>query len=103
MPEAGAIVVKAIQAIATAVQAEKQEQLRQDRQDSRKDVSAETWVEELRDAAPEVDAGTCVTQWRGEDCDYGMVVEGLLRRDEGGRLRGDVCGEWHHLSPHIVR
>ena len=67
------------------------------------DVSAETWVEELRDAAPEVDAGTCVTQWRGEDCDYGMVVEGLLRRDEGGRLRGDVCGEWHHLSPHIVR
>ena len=53
------------------------------------DVSAETWVEELRDAAPEVDAGTCVTQWRGEDCDYGMVVEGLLRRDEVRRLRGD--------------
>jgi hypothetical protein len=56
------------------------------------DVSAETWVEELRHVAPEVDAGTCVTQWRGEDCDYGMVVEGLLRRDEGGRLRGDVFG-----------
>jgi len=44
VPEAGAIVVKAIQAIATPVQAEKQEQLRQDRQDSRKDVSAETWL-----------------------------------------------------------
>jgi hypothetical protein len=56
------------------------------------DVSAQTWAEELRHAAPEVDAGTCVTQWRGEDCDYGMVVEGLLRRDEVRRLRGDVFG-----------
>jgi len=56
------------------------------------DVSARTWAEELRHSAPEVDAGTCVTQWRGEDCDYGMVVEGLLRRDEVSSLRGDVFG-----------
>jgi hypothetical protein len=36
-----------------------------------------------------VDAGTGVTRWQGEDCDYGMAVEVLLRRDER-RLRGDV-------------
>jgi hypothetical protein len=32
-------------------------------------------------AAPGVDARTCVTRWRGEDCDYGMAVEGLLHKD----------------------
>ena len=31
--------------------------------------------------APKVDSTTAVTKWRGEDCDYGMVVEGLLGRD----------------------
>jgi hypothetical protein len=47
-------------------------------------VSAEASAEALSFAAPAVDAGTCVTQWRGEDCDYGMAVEGLLHRDRGG-------------------
>ena len=53
-------------------------------------VSAETSAEALSFSAPGVDAGTCVTRWRGEDCDYGMAVEGLLYRDRGERLRGDV-------------
>jgi hypothetical protein len=35
----------------------------------------------LAASAPQVDAKTCVTQWRGESCDYGVAVEALLRRD----------------------
>tara|TARA_R110001592_G_scaffold215025_1_gene468210 strand:+ start:68145 stop:69548 length:1404 start_codon:yes stop_codon:yes gene_type:complete len=45
------------------------------------DVSAETSRGALRAIAPKVDYETAVTNWRGEDCDYGMVVEGLLGRD----------------------
>ena len=48
------------------------------------DVSAETSSQELQRMAPAVDARTCVTRWEGEDCDYGMAVEALLRRDGGG-------------------
>ena len=69
-PEAGALVVKAIEAIANPEQDE--------------NVSAETSRRTLVAIAPEVDAMTAVTQWRGEDCDYGMVVDGLLARDGGG-------------------
>jgi predicted restriction endonuclease len=47
-------------------------------------VSAETSRRALLAIAPEVDSTTAVTRWRGEDCDYGMVVEGLLGRDGGG-------------------
>jgi hypothetical protein len=54
-------------------------------------VSAETCAVALEQMAPGVDARTCVTKWRGEDCDYGMAVEGLLGRDEGRRLRGDAA------------
>ena len=82
-PEAGAMVVKAIQAIAAPEQAERQVQIRQEMKDSQQDVSAETSVDALSCGAPDVDAGTCVTSWRGEDCDYGMAVEALLWRDEG--------------------
>ncbi len=89
--EAGALVVKAIQAIATPVQAEKQEQLQQDRQESPKDVSAETSANALSCAAPDIDSGTCVSNWRGEDCDYGLAIEALLVRDDSRRLRGDVA------------
>jgi Domain of unknown function (DUF222)/HNH endonuclease len=53
------------------------------------DVSAETSAHGLQQMAPAVDAGTCVPQWQGEDCDYGMAVEALLQRDGGMRLRGD--------------
>lgn len=35
----------------------------------------------LAQMAPAVDAGTCVTHWRGERCDYGMAVDGLLGRE----------------------
>ena len=35
----------------------------------------------LAQMAPGVDAGTCVTKWRGERCDYGMGVDGLLGRE----------------------
>ena len=55
-------------------------------------VSAETSAGALSAGAPDVDAGTGVTRWQGEACDYGMAVEALLRRDEGARLRGDVSG-----------
>jgi hypothetical protein len=48
------------------------------------DVSAETSDATLRHLAPEVNAETCVTRWRGEDCDYGMAVEVLLGRDTVG-------------------
>jgi len=63
-PEAGAMVIKAIEAVANPVDEE--------------DVSAETCRRALLAIAPEVDSTTAVTRWRGEDCDYGMVVEGLL-------------------------
>jgi hypothetical protein len=53
------------------------------------DVSAETSAVALSHVAPAVDAKTCIPDWRGEDCDYGMAVEALLKRDEAGRLCGD--------------
>jgi len=46
-------------------------------------VSAQTSGDALQHGAPGVDAGTCVTRWRGEDCDYGMAVEALIYRDRG--------------------
>jgi len=44
----------------------------------------------LRDAAPDVTATTCVTKWQGESCDYGMAIDGLLRRDGNLRFRGEM-------------
>ena len=79
-PEAGALVIKAIEAVANPVQVEQQERL----QEGGKDVSAETSTDALYSAAPAVDSRTCIPQWRGEDCDYGMAIEALLRRD--GRM-----------------
>jgi hypothetical protein len=64
-------------------------------------VSAETSADALSYAAPEVDAGTCVTRWQGENCDYGMAVEGLLRRDGEKRLRGDVFTANRDYSPYF--
>ncbi|MFT5711311.1 MAG: hypothetical protein ACI8QT_002017 [Halioglobus sp.] len=52
-------------------------------------ISAETSADALRHAAPAVDAKTAVPYWQGEDCDYTMAIEALLKRDEPGRLRGD--------------
>jgi hypothetical protein len=43
------------------------------------DVSAETSADALRTAAPAVDAKTCIPQWHGESCDYGMAIEALLK------------------------
>jgi hypothetical protein len=37
--------------------------------------------EALSNAAPGVDASTCVTHWSGETCDYSMAMDGLLKRD----------------------
>ena len=82
-PEAGALVVKAIEAVATPAQLEKQQQL----QEPQKSVSAETSGDALGHAAPAVDAKTCIPHWHGEDCDYGMAIEALLRRDEPGLPR----------------
>lgn len=52
-------------------------------------ISAETSADALRHAAPAVDTKTAIPYWHGEDCDYGMAIEALLKRDEPGRLRGD--------------
>ncbi|MBN7797928.1 hypothetical protein [Parahaliea mediterranea] len=43
-------------------------------------LSAETWEDALGDIAPEVDADTCKPYWTGEHPDYGMAVDGLLKR-----------------------
>jgi hypothetical protein len=51
---------------------------------------AQTAEEALQQAAPEVDATTCVTRWQGEPCDYGMAIEGLLRRDGSLNSRGEL-------------
>jgi hypothetical protein len=51
---------------------------------------AATAKEALQHAAPEVDATTCVTRWQGERCDYGMAIEGLLRRDGSLHSRGEL-------------
>ena len=42
--------------------------------------SAESFSHAIDTIAPEIDASTCVTGWTGEDCDYGMAVDGLLMR-----------------------
>ena len=36
------------------------------------------------------DGETCIPRWHGEECDYGMVIDALLRRDELGRPRLDA-------------
>lgn len=55
------------------------------------DVSAETFALALEIIAPEVDAHTLVPHWSGEDCDYGMAVDGLLRRKPAeGRVTGET-------------
>lgn len=51
---------------------------------------AQTAREALQHAAPEVDAKTCVTRWQGEPCDYGMAIDGLLRRDGTLHSRGEL-------------
>ncbi|NCF21294.1 MAG: hypothetical protein GWP63_23985 [Haliea sp.] len=51
-----------------------------DGNDKEKD-SAESFSDILNTIAPEVDPTTCVTRWTGEDCDYGMAIDGLLIRD----------------------
>jgi len=45
------------------------------------DGSAESSAADLRQLAPNVTPTTCVPRWYGERCDYGMAVDGLLRRD----------------------
>ena len=43
--------------------------------------AAATAHQVLAELAPAVTADTCVPHWRGEPCDYGMVIEALLQRD----------------------
>jgi len=44
-------------------------------------VSAEISGNALHQLAPNVDGKTCISHWRGESCDYGMVMGALLQRD----------------------
>ncbi len=46
-----------------------------------KNTSAETACIELARAAPDVTPRTCIPHWEGENCDYGMAMDALLRRD----------------------
>ena len=39
--------------------------------------------DDMKTLAPDVDSNTCVTQWAGESCDYGMAMDGLIHRDRG--------------------
>jgi hypothetical protein len=43
--------------------------------------SAESFSDTVNTMAPDVDPTTSITRWTGEDCDYGMVIDGLLERD----------------------
>ena len=45
--------------------------------------AAASGEESLRNAAPTVNANTCVPHWTGEYCGYGMAVDALLARDGG--------------------
>jgi hypothetical protein len=49
------------------------------------DITAEMSADALRTAAPAVDAKTCIPHWQGEECDYGMAIEALLRHDNSDR------------------
>ncbi|TDG13850.1 HNH endonuclease [Seongchinamella unica] len=53
--------------------------------------SAESSAKALNRIAPGVDSGTAVTGWRGEACDYGMVIDALLWRGGGGNSTNTVC------------
>ena len=75
--EDGCLVVKAIEAVATPEQENKQDEIQ-------KNDSAESFSQTLRALAPNVTPATGVTRWAGEDCDYGMAIEGLLARDACG-------------------
>ena len=44
-------------------------------------VPAGTCEASLDRLAPDVHAATAVSRWQGEDCDYVMAVDALLRRD----------------------
>jgi hypothetical protein len=48
------------------------------------EISAETSRQALSVYAPDVSPLTCVPYWQGENCDYGMAVDGLLSRHPGG-------------------
>jgi hypothetical protein len=50
-----------------------------DENDREKD-SAESFSDIVNTMAPDVDPTTCINGWTGEDCDYGMVIDGLLER-----------------------
>ncbi|RLQ20561.1 HNH endonuclease, partial [Seongchinamella sediminis] len=53
--------------------------------------SAESSAQALSSIAPGVDKGTAVTNWRGEDCDFGMAVDALFWRDGGSNTTNTVC------------
>jgi hypothetical protein len=53
------------------------------------DQSVRGAKEALQEAAPAVNARTCITRWAGESCDYGMAMDGLLQRD--GRSGSAEC------------
>ena len=55
-------------------------------------VSAETSGKAIRSLAPAVDECTAVTGWRGEDCDYGMVMDALLARDTARTIPRNRAG-----------
>ncbi len=88
-PEAGALVVKAIEALVAPLQERQREEAlaagqagdAETPEDPGECDSAESSAADLRQLAPNVTPQTCVPRWYGERCDYGMAVDGLLRRE----------------------
>jgi hypothetical protein len=77
--ETGALVVKAIEAVARPQQEARQDELRQLRLDVSNGMDSSPAA--LAKIAPAVTATTCIPRWAGETCDYGMAIDALLKRD----------------------
>ncbi len=86
--EAGALVVTAIEVLVAPLQERQREAALAARrgeaageiEKDEEDVSAETSEVDLGQLAPNVTPTTCFPRWYGERCDYGIAVDGLLRR-----------------------
>jgi hypothetical protein len=98
-PEAGALVVKAIQAIATPVQTEKQEQLQLDRQDSPKDVSAETFSDAVQKEEPSPFQE--LLEHTRADALAGMAEHFLATTDRNPQLKGLKGSERCQVVLHV--
>ena len=66
-------------------------------------VSAETSALSVLHEGKQITPQTCVPLWQGERCDYGMAVEGLLRREAQGQVVIRPCIAAIKSQPHAAR